>query len=723
MAENVASVGMAAPTGSEVIPAHGDSWTETPNVFPTLVVTLLGGTMYGVAIGIVPLLLQFNSYLGECSRYTAPNACDALTFTGCTWVSNAASVDNMASTNSSGSLSRAAAAVAPFCAYPDYAAVNCSSFATQSGCAGAFSGLSGTTCAWRYHAGFCEHFIGWSASQQGLLAGMQIVGSMIAAATGGWLLDKFGRRRSFAWIGFVTLLSCVCMTAGWANSENLPLLVVAELLVGLGAGWACVVCPVYCEEMLKDHPKLSQTLGVVFQVAVTIGIFLEAALGYALDPRADTATSDAHLQSRMNYIFLPQWISAALAIPVAYMVPESPVWLKERRGKPTEGCLVFFFSSSSSPTTSSSINGNNVGGIGSRNDNSLATSGGDESKRLMDDDDHHRDDEKHKAPTNRGGLDDIRRSLSGGKTPSDLAAEKARSEVVAVSSMTRYGSGDVDGINDSPAASAAAAAAAVVVERKESSTATNLVVPSAASATQEGGRADGSFTDLFQMKYAVPLSIAVAISAGQQLTGVNVVFVYGPTLASRLGVAPLAANFWISFWNFVTCVTAIPVASKYPPRVVFIMMCGLSAIATLLTGIAVTPGIFPEESLEHKVLGGVGISLYVWVFEVGLGSQFYPLAVQLFENVPNIGNHGTSFCVWSNFVFNAFINWCYPIIAEALSGGPSGNQNRGTAISFFFFSAIGLLVFLFLLWKFPKTNAERARELAHKPLVTDINDS
>jgi len=265
-------------------------------------VNVLGGLFLGFIIGFVPIMFEYQSYVADCSRYTAADACNALTVAGCRW-------DN------------ATAA----CVFPDHDTVACGLYENQDSC------KANDACYWRYHKRVCQHRKGWDSNEQGLLAGAQIVGAMISSPTAGPLTNKIGRRASIAVCAVVGLLGTLMIAIGWAAEERYAVLVVAEAVVGLVGGWLSVICPMYCGEMAAR--QLEETIGVLFQLAVTFGICCAATMGLIFDPRPDTATPHAHLQERLQIVLAVQWVVTLALIPAAWAMPESTLWLQERRAK------------------------------------------------------------------------------------------------------------------------------------------------------------------------------------------------------------------------------------------------------------------------------------------------------------------------------------------------------------------------------------------------------
>lgn len=292
--------------------APGSPWA-TKGARSSLVVNVVGGLLLGYSIGFIAVILQFNQYFGDCARYTSESACSAMTDTGCEWV--VPSQHNLTGNAS--------------CLFPNWRSVNCSEHSSQDSCKGVSS------CYWQYHRKKCAHTIGWDANQQGILAGIQVIGAMISAPLAGPLADRFGRRWSIGMCGLCTLMACVFFTAGWQTKENYPMLVIAELLVGFSGGWVSVICPMYCGEMCAK--ELEFTIGVLFQVSLTFGIWLAALMGFALDPHTNTATPHVDLQVRLQYVIALQWATAAAFSFLPLLIPESSLWLSRRKSSSGDG--------------------------------------------------------------------------------------------------------------------------------------------------------------------------------------------------------------------------------------------------------------------------------------------------------------------------------------------------------------------------------------------------
>lgn len=213
-----------------------------------------------------------------------------------------------------------------------------------------------------------------------------------------------------------------------------------------------------------------------------------------------------------------------------------------------------------------------------------------------------------------------------------------------------------------------------------------------------------------------------AVTAGTlQLTGINAVMNYAPTIMSSLGMNALLGNFVVMLWNFLATLFAVPLASFFTMRQLFLVNSFVaSASCLLLCGIPVFPGVASTDVKNGVAI--TGIIVFIGAFEIGIGPCFFVLAQDLFP--PSFRPKGSSFVVMSQFIFNIIINLGYPIATQAISGGPSGNQDKGQAVAFIVFGCVGLLCFLLqLFFLFPWEESSRRAAPAEHNAPTAVGAS
>ncbi|CUG89880.1 glucose transporter, putative [Bodo saltans] len=183
------------------------------------------------------------------------------------------------------------------------------------------------------------------------------------------------------------------------------------------------------------------------------------------------------------------------------------------------------------------------------------------------------------------------------------------------------------------------------------------------------------------------LFVALALGMAQQMTGSNAIFNYAPNITKSMNLQPLTGNLLVMGWNFFCSVLSIPLSSKFSMRQMFLTATMAASLSGLMTGIPVYPGVTTEDT--RSALAAVGIALFLLAYEIGIGTCFFVLAQIMFPE--SFRARGSSFAMVSMFLFNITVTICFPIAVEALSGGPSGDQNKGMGITFMFFGVCGLV--------------------------------
>jgi MFS family permease len=184
-----------------------------------------------------------------------------------------------------------------------------------------------------------------------------------------------------------------------------------------------------------------------------------------------------------------------------------------------------------------------------------------------------------------------------------------------------------------------------------------------------------------------PLIAATALCIAQQFTGINAIMNYSGQITNTFGLQPLQGNILVMTWNFITTLVSIPLAQKVPPRTSFICATVLACVGCVISGIAAFPGIIHTPAVSNA-LGATGVALFVAVFELGMGCFFWVLASSIFP--PHFRETGMGLTNMFQFILNVAINFGFLVCVQALSGGESGNQNKGLAIMFFIFAGFGI---------------------------------
>ncbi|XP_046344789.2 solute carrier family 2, facilitated glucose transporter member 8-like [Haliotis rufescens] len=146
----------------------------------------------------------------------------------------------------------------------------------------------------------------------GWFGSLMTVGEIFGGSSGGWCIEKFGRRKSL-------MIASVPFLLGWVvmlSSSTLTYLYAGRFLTGFSSGLVTVCVPVYIAEI--STKSMRGVLGSCTQLFITIGVLLAYACGLHFDWRG---------------LALIGAIQAVLALVMSFLIPETPRWLLGRNQK------------------------------------------------------------------------------------------------------------------------------------------------------------------------------------------------------------------------------------------------------------------------------------------------------------------------------------------------------------------------------------------------------
>ncbi|KAL4186109.1 hypothetical protein AMTRI_Chr09g32140 [Amborella trichopoda] len=100
------------------------------------------------------------------------------------------------------------------------------------------------------------------------------IAGLLASFVASYLTRKFGRKPTMVAGGLTFLLGAILN--GFA--QNVAMLIIGRILLGIGVGFANQSVPLYLSEMAP--PKLRGALNIMFQLAITVGILMANLINY-----------------------------------------------------------------------------------------------------------------------------------------------------------------------------------------------------------------------------------------------------------------------------------------------------------------------------------------------------------------------------------------------------------------------------------------------------------
>jgi sugar porter (SP) family MFS transporter len=178
----------------------------------------------------------------------------------------------------------------------------------------------------------------------------------------------------------------------------------------------------------------------------------------------------------------------------------------------------------------------------------------------------------------------------------------------------------------------------------------------------------GSYRDLLEPAVRRGVIVGVALAVFQQITGINTVIYYAPTLLHDAGFgnsAALLANVGNGIVNVGMTVVAIWLIDRVGRRA--LLLAGTSGMVVGLSTIALVFAIGGDHlSTPGAIVAILALAIYTGSFAIGLGpvfwlliSEFYPLRVRgKAMSVATIANWAANFVVTVSFLtlLNAISN-------------------------------------------------------------------
>lgn len=118
-----------------------------------------------------------------------------------------------------------------------------------------------------------NHEFAVSEEQGSLIASLLPCGALFGGLTGGFLINRLGRKGTMMGDSVLFALAYLCLAA----AQNVWMLFLGRILCGFACGITTIAAPTYVSEV--SSPKIRGTLGSCFQLMVTIGVLYTGIVG------------------------------------------------------------------------------------------------------------------------------------------------------------------------------------------------------------------------------------------------------------------------------------------------------------------------------------------------------------------------------------------------------------------------------------------------------------
>lgn len=202
---------------------------------------------------------------------------------------------------------------------------------------------------------------------------------------------------------------------------------------------------------------------------------------------------------------------------------------------------------------------------------------------------------------------------------------------------------------------------------------------------------------LFQKKYRLPIFLAVTIGLFNQLSGINAILYYLPSIFNDAGFSKLSGDkqaVLVGAMNLVATLLAMSVIDKLGRKT--LLLIGSVGTAISLAGVA---AIFYTQRGESMLLWYlIG---FIFFFAISQGSVIWVYLSEVFPT--RVRSKGQSLGSSSHWIMNATLSLLFPIVAQ-----------HSRATPFVFFAAMMALQFVIVLFIYPETKGITLEQMQHK---------
>jgi sugar porter (SP) family MFS transporter len=190
--------------------------------------------------------------------------------------------------------------------------------------------------------------------------------------------------------------------------------------------------------------------------------------------------------------------------------------------------------------------------------------------------------------------------------------------------------------------------------------------------------------------------IGILLAVFQQVTGINAVLYYAPSIFNLAGFAEESAQLLntigIGVINVLATILAFYLIDRAGRRPLLLAgLLGMTATLCLLVY------FFAQGNLGHTMV--IILLAYVAFFAIGLGPGFWLLAAEIFPL--RIRALGMGIATISNWLANALVTTTFPVLRDSLGAS-------GTLAIFAFFA---VLAFFFVYWRIPETKDKSLEDI------------
>jgi sugar porter (SP) family MFS transporter len=196
-----------------------------------------------------------------------------------------------------------------------------------------------------------------------------------------------------------------------------------------------------------------------------------------------------------------------------------------------------------------------------------------------------------------------------------------------------------------------------------------------------------------------PLIIGIALAVFQQVTGINTVIYYAPTIFQAAGLSSasvsILATAGVGLVNVIMTVVAMNLMDRAGRRA--LLLWGLAGMIAMLLVLAAGFAVGTKGAVA--IITVAAVTVYVGFFAIGLGPVFWLLISEIFPLA--VRGRGMSVATVANWGSNFVVTLLFPGVVAAL----------GSAAAFAIFAVLSIGAWIYTYFSVPETNGRSLEEI------------
>ncbi len=213
------------------------------------------------------------------------------------------------------------------------------------------------------------------------------------------------------------------------------------------------------------------------------------------------------------------------------------------------------------------------------------------------------------------------------------------------------------------------------------------------------GRATAPWSVLLEPRARMPLIVGIGLAVFQQITGINTVIYFAPTIFQKAGLSSasvsILATAGVGLVNVVMTFVAMRLLDSAGRR--RLLLVGLSGM--LVTLLAVAGGFMAGMQGGLAWVTVISVAAYVAFFAIGLGPVFWLLIAEIFPLA--VRGRGMSLATIANWAFNMLVSITFLDLVHGLGRGPT----------FLIYAAMTLITLVFTWFLVPETKGRSLEQI------------